>query len=524
MNSKPLLIKKSFFSIVAILFAFFQLAPLIAASDFDFYASDLITKESYRRISMDFKDASLKNILKVFSEQAGLNFIASESVKDRTVTLYMDNVPLQEALNKIMSANNLKYELDPGSNIFIVRELGRPDIEVITKIYNLKYARLKNSTLAQVVGSGASATSSSSASTSGLMGGGTSEETSPSSSSGTATGIEDSVKGVLTKNGNLMSDVRTNSLIITDIPSQFEVIDKVIALLDVATPQVMIEVEMLDVSKKLVDQMGVDTSGSLMSFTGASRQTRFPFHTLGMAVPPSAAPTLTYGTLSSSVFTAVLDLLSTDTKTKFLARPRILTLSNETAEIKITTNEAIGTIKQQSGEGTSSSSTESAERFETGISLKVTPQVDAATGIVTMYIQPVVSEAKKSTIVVNGQTVRDPETRSSTSTLMVKNGETIVVGGLIKTSDDVTVTKMPFLSDIPFVGALFRHKEKSNEERELIVFITPHILGGQEAMALAKGDPMILPTVSPGIMPYREQTSAVLRKEEIDNTLERWEN
>lgn len=522
MNSKLFLIKRSFFLILICLFTYLQFAPLAAASNFDFYASDLITKESYRRISMDFKDASLKNILKVFSEQAGLNFIASESVKDRTVTLYMDNVPLQEALNKIMSANNLKYELDPGSNIFVVRELGKPDIDVITKIYYLKYARLKTSTLTKAAGGGSGTTSSSASGASSASFGGSSGAS--TSGQGSGSGIEDSIKGVLTKNGHLMSDARTNSLIVTDIPSQFEVIDKVIALLDVSTPQVMIEVEMLDVSKKLVDQMGVDTSGSLMSFTGASRQTRFPFNTLGMAVPPSAAPSLTYGTLSSSVFTAVLDLLSTDTKTKFLARPRILTLSNETAEIKITTNEAIGTIKQQSGEGSSSSSTESAERFETGISLKVTPQVDAATGIVTMYIQPIVSEAKKSTIVVNGQTVRDPETRSSTSTLMVKNGETIVVGGLIKTNDDVTVTKVPFLGDIPFVGAMFRHKETTSEERELIVFITPHILGGQEVMALAKGDPMISPTVSPGIMPYREQTSAVLRKEEVDNTLERWEN
>jgi len=87
-------------------------------AEFDFYSNDLISREANRRISMDFQDASLKTILKVFSEQSGLNFIASQNVQDRTVTLYLVDVPLQEALNKIMSANNLTYELDTGSNIF----------------------------------------------------------------------------------------------------------------------------------------------------------------------------------------------------------------------------------------------------------------------------------------------------------------------------------------------------------------------------------------------------------------------
>ena len=105
------------------IFLLFSLGiPLSVKADFNFYADDLISKESYRRISMDFRDASLKSILKIFSEQAGLNFIAAQNVQDRTVTLYLDNVPLQEALNKIMSANKLTYELDAGSNIFMVKE------------------------------------------------------------------------------------------------------------------------------------------------------------------------------------------------------------------------------------------------------------------------------------------------------------------------------------------------------------------------------------------------------------------
>ncbi|MFH0801949.1 MAG: secretin N-terminal domain-containing protein [bacterium] len=490
---------------VTILFFFCFFVYFVAASDFDFYSSELIARESYRRISMDFKDASLKNILKILSEQAGLNFIAASNVQERTVTLYMDNVPLQEALNKIMSANNLKYDLDPGSNIFIVKEWGRPEVETVTKIYYLKYARLKASRLESAIASVSSAA--------GAAGGaaGASAGAAPAGGGG----IEEAVKGVLTSNGKLMSEPRTNSLIITDIPSQFEVIDRVVALLDVSAPQVMIEVEMLDVSKKVVDEMGMDTSSSVMQLTGASRGTKFPFSTDNLQV---AGPAFTYGTLSAAVFQATLDLLTTDTRTKFLARPRILTTSNETAEIKITTQEAIGVkTTTQSSEG-AATQTKEAERYETGVLLKVTPQVDTRSGMVTMFIQPSVSVAKTGGT-FEGQTFKDPEIRSSTTTLVVKHGETIVVGGLIRTSDEITIKKVPFLGDIPFLGAMFRHKNRTNDERELIVFITPRIIAHEEDMARARVE-----TPTPAVASFREQSTRVVRQEEVDNMLERWED
>lgn len=504
--------RKGFLCSVTTLAAYFLMISWISASDFSFSSGDLIARESYRKISMDFKDASLKNILKIFSEQAGLNFIASQFVSDRTLTLYLDNVPLQEALNKIMSANNLKYELQSGENVFIVRESGKPDIDLVTKIYNLKYARLKASKLESAIasgGTGAAGDSGAAASGGGASSGG--------GGGGSASNIEDAVKGVLTTNGKLVEDTRTNSLIVTDIPDQFDMIEKVIALLDVASPQVMIEVEMLDVSKRTIDQMGVNTSANIMRLTGSSTQTKFPnFMADGMT--GLAAQTFTYGTLSAAVFSAVLDLLLTDTKTKYLARPRILTMSNESAEIKITTQEAIGeNAITSSSEGTATT-TVAAERKETGVSLKVTPQVDLQTGSVTMFIQPTVSQAKTGAT-FGDRTYKDVENRSSQTTLMVKNGETIVVGGLIKTNEETTIKKMPLIGDIPLIGAFFRHKDKTSEERELIVFITPRIVGNADAIALAKTDPAFLPLV-----PLREQADGITRKEEIDNMLERWEN
>lgn len=508
------------FSAAAVFLIFSLFLPLILAADFDFYATDLISKQAYRRISMDFRDASLKSILKVFSEQAGLNFIASQNVQDRTVTLYLDNVPLQEALNKIMAANNLKYELEPGSNIFIVKEWGKPEVETITKVYYLKYTRLKSSNLQKAIDAGPTTGASAAGGLSGMAGaaaGTTATGTTTTGGESGDAGIEGSVRAVLTSNGKVSQDVRTNSLIITDIPSQFPVIENVIALLDVATPQVMIEVEILDVDKKTVDEMGVSTPQSLATLTGGSRPVRFPSFMLNGASAPGAMG-LTYGLLDATVFQATLDFLTTDSKTKFLARPRILTLSDESAEIKISTNEAIGILQTTSSSQSLGQSATQAERFETGVILKVTPQVDAINGNVNMYVQPMVAQSKTGATFGN-QTFRDPEIRTSSTTLRVKDGETIVVGGLIRTDEQQTIRKAPFFGDIPILGAMFRHKEKTTEDRELIVFITPRIVGEKNVVSLAKDNPPLAAPVSP-----REQSSAVLRKEEVDSTLERWEN
>ena len=89
---------------------------------------ELFLTQPQPTVSMDFQDAKLKDILKVFSIQSGLNFIASEGVQDRMITLYMDNVPIQEAMDKIFKANNLSYELDEETSIFIVKDWGKPQV------------------------------------------------------------------------------------------------------------------------------------------------------------------------------------------------------------------------------------------------------------------------------------------------------------------------------------------------------------------------------------------------------------
>lgn len=499
------------FKLFVFIFALFNLvlSPRLNASE-----APPLSAFNIPTISMDMQDASLKDVLKLLSIQSGLNFIASEAVQDRKVTLYMDKVPLNEAMDKIFKANNLTYDLDTEASIFIVNDWGKPTTQTLTRVFYLKHATVSSSSLREEMKNNMTGTVSSSGSSSGTSSGGSSSGS--SSGSGTDTGkwkveenagITQSIKKILSKDGSVIEDYRTNSLIVTDIPSKMEIVAQVIASLDVPVPEVMLEVEMLDVSKNVVDNLGFKFGQTPLSIaiTGLQGSMGFPYHSWYSAFGPNPGSTLDINNAATGggAFKAQLDFLRVQTDTKYLARPKILTLNNETAEIKITTNETIGITSIQQGQGVSASTTTEAERAETGVSLRVTPQIDVETGEITMFIIPTVKDTATSSIPI-GNTgsnfYKDPEERSTKSTVRVKDGDTVVLGGLIRNQNSTVITKLPILGDIPLLGALFRHKTQSpGRDRELLVFITPHIIkNGKADLSEAKKT----------VLPLREQAKA----------------
>ena len=432
-------------------------------------------------ISMDFKDADLKDVLKVFSMQSGLNFMASEAVQDRKVTLYLDKVPIGKTMDKLFEANNLSYDLDQEANIFLVKDWGRPEIETVTEVFYLKYATVSSSSLREEMAQNLSETSKS-----GEGKGGKVEEKGKWAVEQNA-GITKAIRNLLSKNGSLIEDFRTNSLVVTDVPSRMPMISKTIAALDVPVPQIILEVEMMDVSRNTLEKIGLkfgdifsDTGANILTatFTGPERKTSFPLTSFGAGT----VSTFTRGKISfASSYSAFLNFIRAQTDTKYLARPRLLTLNNEPAEIKITTQEVVGEVITYNDLGRVVSS--SAERAETGVSLRVTPQVNIERNEITMFIMPRVAEASVSAFSSN---YRDPEERQTKSLVKAKDGETVIIGGLIRNDSSETVTKLPILGDMPIFGRLFSHKNKErNRERELIVLITPHIVK-DTALGLAR--------------------------------------
>lgn len=431
-------------------------------------------------ISMDLQDARLKDILKMFSMQSGLNFIASEAVQERKITLYLDKVPIKEVMDKLFKANNLSYELDSKAKIFIVKDWGIPQIETVTTVFPLKYATVSSSSLKEEMAQTQRRVSTSSSYSSTTATSGTTAARSGKWKSEEEVGITETVKKLLSANGVVIEDYRTNSLIVRDIPSRMPIIAQTIALLDVPVTQVLIEVEMLDVNKNIVDKLGFEFGNNpLTLILPGEFQRRGAELFFGAKSSREAEGGLTLG----RTYARALDFLRTQTDTKYLARPKLLTLNNEPAEISITKDEVVGkketTVVPTTGGSTSTveyiRSTDLALTKEgTGIYLRVTPQVNPETNEITMLINPKTSITNTSALF---STQADAEVRSTKSIVKVKDGETVMLGGIIHTDKSVVTKKLPILGDIPFLGALFRHKNKSKDiERELIVFITPHII------------------------------------------------
>ncbi|MFT5387296.1 MAG: type IV pilus assembly protein PilQ [Candidatus Omnitrophota bacterium] len=422
------------------------------------HALDLTGYDTYmfsepeKTISMDFRDADLNNVLKIFSQQSGLNFIASSDVAEIQVNLYLDNVPVEAALERILSANNLTYELNTDSNIFVVKKLNIPEIEIHTRVYQLKHASVSGSKLNSTFSSDSSDSSTETSSAGGES----------------SSGLLEAVTSVLSSSGSITEDSRTNSLIVNDIPERFPYIEKTIARLDVRIPLILIEVEMLDISKNASDFLGVKFGQTPVTFSGASKTLLAPFQSDNN----NGDIAYSTGTLSFSGLAFALDFLKKETDAQSLARPRIMTLNNETAEIKITTDEVVGVTSTEDSDNPSDTTFE-AERAETGVSLIVTPQANLKSGEITMAIQPKVIESSVSPL--NGS-FSDLEERSVKTLLRVNNGDTIVIGGLLRTESNDSRTNVPIISKIPVVGTMFRHKDKSESQRELVVFITPHIV------------------------------------------------
>ena len=519
--------KKAFLLSLVVIFFCFSTGALNAMEE-------ILAPSPGATISMDLKDASLKDVLKILSIQSGMNFIASEAVADRTLTLYLDKIPLKEAMDKIFIANNLTYDMDKQANIFLVKDWGKPQIETVTKVFYLKHATVSSSSLKEEMKNNVSGGGSVFGSTSGTS------STSGSSGSSTTTGtisgkwnsedqagITKAVSKLLTPQGTLIEDYRTNSLIVTDVPSRMPVVEQVIAALDIPIPQIMLEVEMLDVSKDVLDKIGFKYGQSPFTVTlaGGHISTGFPFESWENLYKTATAA---HGTLGinegdTGTYKVIVDFLTTQTDTKMLARPKILTLNNETAEIKIVTNEAIGVTTTSTGAGGTGLITAEAERQETGVSLRVTPQVNPDNGEITMFIMPSVSDAtQKVTLTSTGSafpaTFVNPETRYTKSTVKINDGDTVILGGLIRNDKSEVITKLPFLGDIPFLGKLlFTNRSTSpNRERELLVFITPHIVKDNNVnFAKAGGD----------VSPTREQdtVSGFDRQTAVSSSLDKFE-
>jgi type IV pilus secretin PilQ/predicted competence protein len=450
------------------------------------------------RVTVRVKGAPLATFLDTISAQAKVNFIITEGLEQKRVTAFLQNVTVREALQVLLEIKGLTYQQIGHSNTYVVTQRSKQAENLITRIYTLSFVPLiplvsdDSEKAAAGVGMGSSPSG----------GGGNAK---PCNQKNQNISVVHILCGVLSKLGDIDLEPRTNSLIVSDIAEVFPQVEQIIAELDKKAPQVMIEAQIVEIDSSRTRNLGFEwggTNGELASFTGGQRDTTFPLNLsrnlsqthifdplapngLGILSQLAGSGSSSGGqVIGSYLKTSVLDLtqlritlraLVQRSEARFLGKPKILTLNNKMARIEITTNEAVAIQSNiQGGQGTSQAST-TAERYDTGVVLKVTPQVNKD-GYITMLLQPSFSDVQEAAISQASNRIFNRVQRSASTLVRVKNGQTLVLGGLLRSSEDKVVRKVPFLGYIPIIGWFFTSELNSRKNTDLVIFITPTIV------------------------------------------------
>ncbi|MFH1287468.1 MAG: type IV pilus secretin PilQ, partial [bacterium] len=398
-------------------------------------------------ISMDFREVDINNVLRMFSYKSGLNIVAGGEVQGK-VTLRLSNVPWEQALKTILEINGFTYE-KTGSILRVAsvariksdqkarveeelsrlkaEEAAKPLIPLNTKTIFISYASVDD--------------------------------------------MKDTLQKLLSERGDMMTDKRTNSIVLSDIPENIKKIGEMISILDKRTPQVMIESRLIEIKSDDTRRLGINwgasdgTSGGIKTINSAGRATI----DVGMLPALSGTSNITIGTVidNFTLNTALHAMLDQGT-TELLASPKVCTMDNEKAVITIGKKIPIRLLDEDGNPVT--------RLIPVGIKLEVRPHITADNHI-SMYIKPEVSyiepqPVSKGEIEIN--------TTEAETFVMVKDSQTAVIGGLIRKDISQTENKVPFLSNIPFLGFLFKNKANSESRKELLIFVTPHIITDEE--------------------------------------------
>lgn len=439
----------------------------LAVADLDISALDkFILKDEAVNISLDLNDVPIGVLFRAISATTGISFILDKDVKKYTVSLRVEDVPVEEFLQNFLSLYRLKLE-KVADKIFIVKE--QEEEQLVTRVFTLKHAVVPGAKIidkaSQDVALGPSDTGEAEGE-GGLSG----------------KGLFDALETVLSERGSAVCDPRTNSILVKDVASNMDNIARVIESLDKPVPQILISVDMLDISKNLLDLIGIDWATPILSLSDSYRYTKFPF--LGRSLD-FWKTTRESGQLAKVDFPSLsLFLRKIDGQVRYLARPRIFTLNGEPAKISISTEEAIGQ-KATYDEGKRVVS--EPERYTTGVLLEVTPLVNVEKKEITMVVVPRLVETKPSKL---GDDYRDPEERGLKTVVRVKDGDTVVLGGLIKHLMNKSYTGLPGFKR--FLRHLFGRDYRESLDRELLIFITPKIWEADSFLRKdqEKGDPL----------------------------------
>lgn len=394
---------------------------------------------SGRKVTLEFSDADIRKIFQLLAEVSNKNFLVSDDVTG-TITLKLVNVPWDQALDVILENKGLGMQLD--GNIVQIRpktKMKSLDDEAV----EMRFAEEKKMPLSTVIFD---------------------------INFATLGDIETQFKNLKSKrpDASISSDVRTNKIIVVDIDPNIRKMRALLESLDVPEKQVMIEARIVEASSNFVRDIGVkwnfgyqDASASVANINNITGTMGGVVTTGLTGTTGGVAAGMSFGKLLSNIQLDMrLSAASTVGQVKIISTPKVLTVNNKPA--KISQGQMIPYQNTSSTDGAKT------EFIEAALSLEVTPHI-TADGSVSMKIKA----SNNSAGVGSPPPISKKE---ATTELVVKNGETTVIGGIYVDSETEGDTGVPYLSDIPMLGWLFKSNSKSKIKNEMLIFITPKIM------------------------------------------------
>ncbi|MBZ5627531.1 MAG: type IV pilus secretin PilQ [Acidobacteriia bacterium] len=406
-------------------------------------------------ISVNLKDVDLKDFFRLVHEISGLNIVLDPNVRG-SLTLVLDDVPWDQALDIVLQNNGLDRRLEGNVLRIATRETFTKEAEA---------RRAQAEALALAVDK---------------------VQLTHFLSYAHAADIMPIVKKFLSQRGDVIADPRTNALVITDIPSTIPVIQRLMSQLDRKTQEVEIEARVVSATRNFARDIGVQlgfgTGNSVSAVGGASAAGISPllvgianpnyfvtgdaiplFSNLG-AVGPTSGISFSNATKNYRV-DAILTMAESRGLLKILSRPRVVTQNNISATVKQGVKIPVVTQAQLGGPPTTT-------YVDAELRLQVTPQITVEN---TIFLNV---DVENTTPDFSHQVQGNPTllTQQATTQVLITDGGTVVIGGVIQTQNTVSVFQVPLLGDIPVLGNLFKRRTVSTQTQELIFFITPKIV------------------------------------------------
>ncbi len=281
------------------------------------------------------------------------------------------------------------------------------------------------------------------------------------------------------KLGTVKADERSNTVIVSALSKRMEEVERIVESLDEKTREVLIEAKIIKVT--LSDDFDAGINWQKVLRDAGNEMGLEKYHpvltgTFPIATTATQTGQLQIGNATTDSLSATIEFLQTVGQTKVLASPRITAINKEPARILIGTREAFVTTTTTTGQ-TTSTTAENVTFVDVGISLEVTPTINDD-GYVTMKIKPEISNVARTLVTPTANQIPIVDTTLAETSVMVKDGTTIIIGGLRKNEKVKTVRKIPIAGSIPVFGAFFRSTEEDLEKVELVVFLTPYVITG----------------------------------------------